>query len=132
MKLRQTINLILIIKFILKQNKQLRRVKIKIQKLKENKEGSALSTHSYFSNNLSKLKKYQEAIKCYEKAISINPKESAWSNKDKLINNSGATLHKLKNYKDAVQCQDQALSIYTKSIRLKRKGTPLLIQFQYS
>lgn len=54
-------------------------------------------------NSLIYLKKYEDAIECFDKVISINPKnESAWNSKGKLLYNSGLLLHKLKNFKDAI------------------------------
>ncbi|CAD8157116.1 unnamed protein product [Paramecium pentaurelia] len=85
---------------------------------------------------LDDLKKYQEAIECQDKAISINLKnDNAWFIKgysfhfiqdsiecyDKAIcinlkydmawNNKGYALHQLQKYPDAILCYDQALSI---------------------
>ncbi|CAD8045608.1 unnamed protein product [Paramecium primaurelia] len=102
---------------------------------------------------LNNLNKYQEAIECYDKAISINPKNDlAWSNKgwalnslnkyqeaiecyDKAIsfnpkydfawNNKGYALHKLQKYYDAISCYDQALSFRILPLRLQRKADSL-------
>lgn len=46
---------------------------------------------------------YDEAIKCYDKAISIDPSYAvAWYNK-------GTALHDLRRYKDAIYCYDKAI-----------------------
>ncbi|CAD8161821.1 unnamed protein product [Paramecium pentaurelia] len=66
------------------------------------------------------LYKYKEAIECYDKAISINPKyDAAWSQK-------GYALHQLQKYNDAISCYDQALSIHINTLRLQRKGLKLI------
>ncbi|CAD8058037.1 unnamed protein product [Paramecium primaurelia] len=68
---------------------------------------------------LRKLNKCQEAIECYDKAISINPKyDKAWYNK-------GYVLHQLQKYNDAISCYDQALSININPLRLQRKADSL-------
>ncbi|CAD8174781.1 unnamed protein product [Paramecium pentaurelia] len=57
---------------------------------------------------LNNLNKYQDAIECYDKAISINPKyDKAWSNKGDALNN-------LNKYQDAIECLDKAISINPK------------------
>ncbi|CAK86537.1 unnamed protein product, partial (macronuclear) [Paramecium tetraurelia] len=57
---------------------------------------------------LRKLNKYQEAIECYDKAISINPNyDDAWYNK-------GLALYNLNKYQEAIECYDKAISINPK------------------
>ncbi|CAD8188872.1 unnamed protein product [Paramecium octaurelia] len=58
-----------------------------------------------------KFQKYQEAIDCFDKAVSINPiLDQTLSNKDKFKYNLSLALHKLKKYADAILCFDQAIS----------------------
>ncbi|CAK77044.1 unnamed protein product (macronuclear) [Paramecium tetraurelia] len=79
-----------------------------------------LAVRNYYSGtSLINLNKYQEAVVCFDKAFSINPKnENVWSNK-------GFALHNLKKYKDAIICYDKALSISITSLRLQRKADSL-------
>ncbi|CAD8214671.1 unnamed protein product [Paramecium octaurelia] len=52
--------------------------------------------------------RYQDAIECYEKAISINPKfDLAWNNK-------GSALNSLNRYQEAIRCCEKAISINPK------------------
>jgi predicted O-linked N-acetylglucosamine transferase (SPINDLY family) len=54
---------------------------------------------------LGELKRYEEAIACHDKAISINPNYAeAWSNK-------GNVLNELKRYDEAFASHDRALSL---------------------
>ncbi|MEQ8192140.1 MAG: tetratricopeptide repeat protein, partial [Candidatus Eremiobacterota bacterium] len=55
-----------------------------------------------------KLGKYKEAIKYFDKAIEINPKDvEAWNNK-------GYTFIKLGKYEEAIKCFDKAIEINPK------------------
>ncbi|CAD8214738.1 unnamed protein product [Paramecium octaurelia] len=57
---------------------------------------------------LRQLNKYEEAIECYDKAISINPKyDLAWYNK-------GLALFYLNKKEEAIECYDKAISINPK------------------
>ncbi|CAK84526.1 unnamed protein product, partial (macronuclear) [Paramecium tetraurelia] len=67
------------------------------------------------------LKKFEEAIQCYEKVISINPKD------EQAINIKGLLLQELQNDLDALSCFEQAIQIQTSAIRLKNKGYQSLI-----
>jgi len=50
-------------------------------------------------------KKYDEAIRCFNEAIKLNPSyELAWNNK-------GTALYMLKRYKEAIKCFDEVLKI---------------------
>ncbi|CAD8201269.1 unnamed protein product [Paramecium octaurelia] len=73
----------------------------------------------YIGFALNRLNKYQEAIECYDKAISINSKN------DNAFCNKGLTLHNLKQYSNALVCYNQALSISIDPIRLKLKADSL-------
>ncbi|CAD8166212.1 unnamed protein product [Paramecium pentaurelia] len=99
---------------------------------------------------LHNLNEYQEAIECYDKAISMNPKyDKAWYNKGLALNNLNKyqeafecydkaisinpkhdkarsyALHQLQKYYDALSCYDQALSITINPLRLQRKADSL-------
>ena len=48
-------------------------------------------------------KKYQEAFKCFDRALNINPRyTAAWNNK-------GSTLDQLELHEEAIKCFDKAL-----------------------
>ncbi|MDI6642086.1 MAG: tetratricopeptide repeat protein, partial [Elusimicrobiota bacterium] len=51
------------------------------------------------------LGKYEEAIKCYDKAIEINPKHY------KFYCNKGVALDELGKYEEAIACYDKAIEI---------------------
>ena len=67
-----------------------------------------LFTENDWSNKgiaLNTLGKHQEAIKCYDKSLEINPRDAvAWSNK-------GTALNTLGKYQDAIKCYDKSLEI---------------------
>ena len=69
-------------------------------------------------NNLYDQEKYEEAIKCYDKALRIDPKNThAWNNK-------GIALYGQGNYAVALECFDRALEIdpkYISAINNKNK-----------
>jgi tetratricopeptide (TPR) repeat protein len=51
------------------------------------------------------LRRFEEAIKCYDKALEINPRHvKAWTNK-------GLALVALRRFEEAIQCLDKALEI---------------------
>ncbi|MBA7597449.1 Cell division coordinator CpoB [subsurface metagenome] len=55
--------------------------------------------------DLFELKRYREAIECYDKALEINPDyDAAWYDK-------GLVLFRLKRYREAIECYDKALEI---------------------
>jgi predicted amidohydrolase len=63
--------------------------------------------HNWFRKGvaLGELGKYEEAIKCYDKAIEIEPNyEDAWYNK-------GVALGELGKYEEAIKCYDKAIEI---------------------
>ncbi len=51
------------------------------------------------------LGKYQEAIKCYDKVIELEPDDYA------AYYNKGLALHDLGKYKEAIDCYDKAIEI---------------------
>ena len=54
------------------------------------------------------LKKYKEAIRCFDKVLEIDPNcVDTWNNK-------GITLRKLKRYNKAIRCYDKVLNIDSK------------------
>ena len=58
--------------------------------------------------SLYKLKKFNEALECFNEAIKINPLNyRVWSNK-------GVTLGKLDHYDKAMECYDKASKINKK------------------
>ncbi|CAD8140567.1 unnamed protein product [Paramecium octaurelia] len=59
-------------------------------------------------NTLKTLNQYEDAIECYNEAISINPKdEDAWYSK-------GLALFKLNQFEEAIECYNEAISIKPK------------------
>jgi tetratricopeptide (TPR) repeat protein len=63
---------------------------------------------------LDKEGKYEEAIKCYNKALDLDPKcNGFWHNK-------GLTLYNLKKYEEAVKCFDKALELEPKNEHAKK------------
>jgi tetratricopeptide (TPR) repeat protein len=51
------------------------------------------------------LGKYKEAIKSFDKALDIDPRDAT------ILSNKGASLNNLGKYKDAIKCLDKALEI---------------------
>ncbi len=55
--------------------------------------------------SFSKLGRYEEALRCYNHALAINPRDAyAWNNK-------GVSLSKLGRYEESLRCYNQALEI---------------------
>ena len=71
------------------------------------------------------MRKYEEALKSYDKAIGLNPKDAeAWLNK-------GVTLSAMGMYKEALESYDKAIELggkygemarHNKSVTLSRMG----------
>lgn len=56
-------------------------------------------------DKLAKLKKHEEALGCYNKALELNPKdEKAWYNKGKILINHGKD-------QEALKCFDKTLEL---------------------
>ena len=50
----------------------------------------------------------EEAIKCYDESIKLNPKyEIAWNNK-------GNSLYKFGKYEESIECYDEAIKLNPK------------------
>ena len=59
---------------------------------------------------LFQLEKYDEAIKCYDKAMEIQPNYSyAWSGKGNVYSN-------LKKYDEAIKCYDKAIELESDNV----------------
>ncbi|CAD8129465.1 unnamed protein product [Paramecium sonneborni] len=81
---------------------------------------SVYIAQSVVDNN---LKKYQEAIECYDKALLINPKN------DQIWNNKGHALRNLNKYQEAIECYDKALLINPQNDQaLNNKALHYIIQ----
>ena len=66
------------------------------------------------------LKRYDEAMKCYDKALEIDPKNA------NVLCNKGASLNELGKYDEAMKCYDKALEIDPKNANvLCNKGASL-------
>lgn len=115
------------------------------------------SNEWYWNNkglSLQNLKEFDEAIKCFDMAVQINPRfKKAWSNKglvyldmnrgemglrfvDKALQidpkdkavwlNKGTILHSLKRYEDAIICYDKTLEMSPEEISAwSNKGSAL-------
>ncbi len=60
-------------------------------------------------DSLAKLKRYEEAIEAYEKAIELDPKDAyAWVNK-------GFALDELKRYEEAIEAYEKAIELDPKN-----------------
>ena len=71
-------------------------------------------------NALGDSGKYLRAIKCYEKAITLNPKDAdAWNNK-------GSALDNLKKHDDAIKAYDEAIRLNPKGLTQNKMNTFIL------
>ena len=61
---------------------------------------------------LSYLRRYEEAIECFDKAIEIDEKDTYSRYK------KGITLTRLKRYKEAIECFDKAIKIDEKDVEV--------------
>ncbi|MFP3206731.1 MAG: tetratricopeptide repeat protein, partial [Hydrogenobaculum sp.] len=62
----------------------------------------------YWNNKgdaLRNLKRYEEALQCYDKAIQLEPNNALY------WNNKGDALRNLKRYEEALQCYDKAIQL---------------------
>jgi tetratricopeptide (TPR) repeat protein len=60
--------------------------------------------------HLHNLSQYEEATKCFDRALEINPKyASAWDNK-------GVSLQSLSRYEEALECHNNALEINPQNV----------------
>ncbi|NOJ31095.1 MAG: hypothetical protein DA329_03015 [Candidatus Nitrosocosmicus sp.] len=69
---------------------------------------------------------YSEAIKCYDRALSINCRDYT------ILSDKGLSLHNEGNYSEAIKCYDRALSINCQDefIKRRRNNTMTLLQKQ--
>ncbi len=75
---------------------------------------------------LSDKEEYDEAIKCYDKAIELDPKYS------NAYNNKGWTLFKKEEYDEAIKCYDKAIELDPNcSGAYSNKGLALLKKEEY-
>ncbi|CAD8214482.1 unnamed protein product [Paramecium octaurelia] len=91
--------------------------KIESHKQLNTKEAEILVTEGFALYNLNK---YQEAIECYDIAITINPQNDAvWYYK-------GNALNKLNKYQEAIECYDKSITINPKDDKVQyNKGIAL-------
>jgi len=70
--------------------------------------------------SLKSLGRYEEAIRCLDKALELNPRQvNAWTNK-------GASLNSLGRYEEAIRCYDKALELDSRQVNAWiNKGTSL-------
>ncbi len=69
-------------------------------------------------------KKYEEAIKAFDKVIEINPKNSlAWDDK-------GDLLERLGKYNEAMKVYDKAIEIYPQDPLIRNKKEKLAGQIK--
>jgi len=70
--------------------------------------------------SLQHLRRFDDAIKCYDRALEINPQlAEGWNNK-------GNSLHSLGRHDDAIKCYDRALEINPKQAKIwTNKGSSL-------
>jgi len=60
--------------------------------------------------SLYRMRRYQESIECYEKAIAMHEFASAWYNK-------GNSLREMTKFDDAIRCYDRAIELYPNHAR---------------
>jgi tetratricopeptide (TPR) repeat protein len=76
----------------------------------ENKYPTNPSVQFLKGNTFDELKKHEEAIACFDKAIELDPKDaSAYINK-------GVALGNLKKYEEAIACYDKAIGLDQKNV----------------
>ncbi len=61
--------------------------------------------HLLFRACLINLKRFEEAIVCFDKAIELNP------NDIEALNNKGASLDYLKRHDEAIECFNKCLEL---------------------
>jgi tetratricopeptide (TPR) repeat protein len=85
--------------------------------------GNLLSSGVAYNNKgaaLSELKQYEEAIKCLDEAIRLDPKDAF------AYNNKGVALGNLKQYDEAIKCCDEAIRLKPKyAVTYNNKGVAL-------
>ena len=77
--------------------------------------------------NYHNLGDYAEAIRCYDKALLINPESH------NILSDKGLSLHNLGDYAEAIRCYDKALLINPEDefVKRRRNNTKELFQKQY-
>ena len=67
---------------------------------------------------------YAEAIRCYDKALSLNPRDHC------ILSDKGLSLHNQGNYAEAIRCYDKALSLNPQDEFVKRRRDNTIKLFQ--
>jgi len=82
-----------------------------------------ITWHHLFSGlTLTRLKQYEEAIECFDKAVELDPSFAA------PLNGKGAAYEKLKKFKDAMECYKKAVEV-DKNCEVARWNQRKLILF---
>jgi tetratricopeptide (TPR) repeat protein len=77
--------------------------------------------------NYNNLGDYTEALRCYDKALLINPEDH------NILSDKGLSLHNLGDYAEALRCYDKALLINPEDefVKRRRNNTKEIFQKKY-